>query len=72
MLKNWYAHRIESEGYWRTLARILSDSGHACSATLHAEALAESTKTSVWRYYFAYSLDPDIDYGAMHGEDESW
>ena len=49
-----YADRIAAEGRWRTFARISSDSGHACSSTLHAEALG-STYGSVWRYFFAYN-----------------
>ena len=31
-----YAPRVATESRWRTLARIMSDSGHACSAQLHA------------------------------------
>ena len=31
-----YTQRLATEGRWRTLARIMSDSGHACSAQLHA------------------------------------
>ena len=64
----WYGPRIAAEGRWRTLARILSDSGHACSSTLHGEALG-STSSSVWRYYFAYA---PTGQGARHGGDESW
>ena len=52
-LTAWYAERIASEGRWRTFARILSDSGHACSSTLHAEALG-ATGTA-WRYFFAFA-----------------
>jgi len=70
-LKTWYAQRIASEGYWRTYARIQSDSGHACSSTLHAKALG-ATYSSVWRYFFAYSTNPGEDFGASHGGDESW
>ena len=72
-LIGWYAGRIATEGYWRTFARILSDSGHACSSALHAEALGGSAPAgTVWRYYFAYSTDARVDYGAEHGGDESW
>ena len=45
-LEEWYAHRIAREGRWRTFARILSDSGHACSSALHAEALATSATSA--------------------------
>jgi hypothetical protein len=69
-LEQWYTDRIQSEGYWRTFARILSDSDHACSSKLHAEALGATG--SAWRYYFAYSTAADIDFGATHGGDESW
>ena len=44
-LSTWYAARIAREGRWRTFARILSDSGHACSSTLHAEASCSSPQT---------------------------
>ena len=54
-LLEWYSERIASEGNWRTYARILSDSGHACSSTLHAEALgATAPSGTVWRYFFDY------------------
>lgn len=53
LLEQWYAKRIETEGRWRTFARINSDSGHACSSTLHAKALG-STYDKVWRYFFDY------------------
>ena len=53
ILEKWYAKRIQTEGRWRTFARINSDSGHACSSTLHAEALG-STYNKVWRYFFDY------------------
>jgi hypothetical protein len=52
-LEEWYAERIQTEGRWRTFARINSDSGHACSSTLHAKALG-STYDQVWRYFFDY------------------
>ena len=52
-LEEWYARRIATEGRWRTFARINSDSGHACSSTLHAKALG-STSKNVWRYFFDY------------------
>lgn len=68
-LSQWYAKDIQSEGRWRTTARILSDSGHACSAALHAEAFA-STSHAVWRYYF------DVPYrafpGTLHAQDMGW
>jgi carboxylesterase type B len=70
MLTSWYAARIASEGYWRTYARILSDSGHACSSTLHAQALG-ATGTA-WRYFFAYTAKGAVLPGATHGSDESW
>merc|ERR1711871_161992 len=57
-LENWYSDRISTEGRWRTFARILSDSGHACSSTLHANALG-STSTNVWRYFFNYTQRGD-------------
>jgi carboxylesterase type B len=67
-LVEWYADRIASEGRWRTFARISSDSGHACSSTLHGEALA-LTSDNVYRYFFAYAAPGHF---AMHGGDESW
>mgnify|MGYP003311787315 CR=1 FL=1 len=36
-----YAPRVAAEGRWRTLARIMSDAGHACSAQLHAQRYAQ-------------------------------
>lgn len=85
-LEEWYADRIAREGRWRTFARILSDSGHACSSTLHAKALVTSAATaakaakaasatsapvgSVWRYFFAFTTAGLP--GATHGADESW
>ena len=71
-LIEWYKERIASDGYWRTFARILSDSGHACSSTLHADAIGSTSQSLVWRYYFAYSTNSAVDYGATHGGDESW
>ena len=71
-LKEWYATRIRTEGYWRTFARISSDSGHACSSTLHGEALGGTNPAQTWRYFFAYSTSQQVDYGATHGGDESW
>ena len=81
-LSQWYAARITSEGLWRTFARILSDSGHACSATLHAEALAAGvggsgsgsgtgTTASIYRYFFDFHSVGGLP-GATHGSDESW
>jgi len=73
LINDWYAARIASEGNWRTLARILSDSGHACSSTLHADALAGSAPAgTVWRYFFDYTAKSDVLPGATHGGDESW
>ncbi|KAJ8603818.1 hypothetical protein CTAYLR_000246 [Chrysophaeum taylorii] len=71
-LEAWYAHRIETEGRWRTFARILSDSGHACSTALHAEAFAQGGAPVVWRYFFAYTEDDDSLPGATHGSDETY
>jgi len=53
-LEKWYEHRVNSEGRWRTFARILGDSGHSCSTSLHAEALAKSRTATqhIWRYLF--------------------
>jgi para-nitrobenzyl esterase len=71
VLVGWYQDRIDAEGRWRTYARILSDSGHACSSTLHAQALGSTSKSgNVWRYFFAYCTTPGE--GAKHGGDESW
>jgi len=73
LVNEWYAARIASEGNWRTLARILSDSGHACSSALHAEALATTAPAgTVWRYFFEYTLPSDPLPGATHGGDEAW
>ena len=59
----WYEERRQQEGNWRVFARILSDSDHACSTVLHAEALAAQPR--LWRYFFAYS--GDVPYpGATH------
>lgn len=66
-LEAWYFERIQSEGRWRTFARILSDSGHACSSALHALAFANSTQT--WRYFFEYTGDSDALPGATHGSE---
>merc|ERR1712232_1380759 len=53
VLEEWYKDRIAAEGRWRTFARILGDSGHSCSTSLHAEALATvSSGHGVWRYFF--------------------
>ena len=71
MLEEWYAHRIATEGRWRTFARINSDSGHACSSALHAEALG-STSNQVWRYFFTYVAPGSTMPGATHGGDETW
>ena len=67
LLEEWYAERIATEGRWRTFARINSDSGHACSSTLHAKALGQ-THDQVYRYFFDYGAD----HLATHGGDESW
>ena len=70
-LVDWYKLRIGAEGRWRTYARILSDSSHACSSILHANALASTSKSgNVWRYFFAYCTTPGE--GAWHGADEQW
>ena len=54
-LLTWYKERIAAEGNWRTFARILSDSGHACSSALHAQALAAHAPSgTIWRYFFGY------------------
>ena len=52
-----YAERSAADGFWRTLARIMSDSGHACSARLHARALAATTSADVWTYEFSKPSD---------------
>ena len=50
-----------------------SDSGHACSSTLHAGALAGSAPAgTVWRYFFDYTTKSDVLPGATHGGDEGW
>jgi len=59
-----YTPRVATEGRWRTLARIMSDSGHACSAQLHALAAGG------WVYEFE-KASPGLP-GAVHGSDESW
>lgn len=71
LLEQWYANRIKNEGRWRTFARINSDSGHACSATLHAKALGQ-TYDQVYRYFFDYVRPGSRLPGATHGGDESW
>ncbi|KAH8047814.1 major facilitator superfamily-like protein [Aureococcus anophagefferens] len=58
-----YAGRAAAEGRWRAFARILSDSGHACSSQLHARALAATT---TFAYYFS---EPGA---SAHGQDESY
>lgn len=58
-----YAGRAAREGRWRAFARILSDSGHACSSQLHARALAANT---TFAYYFS---EPGA---SAHGQDESY
>lgn len=70
-VETWYADRVSTEGYWRILARALSDSGHACSVALHARALAMHSRR-VWRYYFAYTAPDDDLPGAVHGSDEAF
>ena len=70
-LEQWYSGRITSEGRWRTFARILSDSGDACSSALHAQALG-STHGAVWRYFFDYVPTGSLFPGSTHGADESW
>ena len=60
-----YAKRATAEGRWRTLARIMSDSGHACSAQLHALAVADG-----WVYEFEKATKGLP--GAVHGSDEPW
>eukprot|EP01043_Picozoa_sp_COSAG02_P008767 COSAG02_NODE_286_length_25649_cov_13.411272_20_plen_488_part_00 len=71
LLEVWYAKRIATEGRWRTFARILSDSGHACSAALHAQALG-STSSTVWRYFFEYTKSGSNVPGACHGAQRNW
>ena len=75
-LLTWYKERIAKEGNWRTFARILSDSGHACSSALHAQALAAHAPSgTIWRYFFGY-VAPKAGGGqlpgATHGGDETW
>jgi para-nitrobenzyl esterase len=60
-----YTQRIAAEGRWRTLARVLGDSGHACSAHLHAAAVADG-----WVYEFEKATAGLP--GATHGSDEAW
>ena len=60
-----YTERVATEGRWRTLARIMSDSGHACSAQLHASAVADG-----WVYEFEKATKGLP--GAVHGSDEPW
>jgi carboxylesterase type B len=60
-----YAKRVATEGRWRTLARIMSDSGHACSAQLHAIAISDG-----WIYEFEKATKGLP--GAVHGSDEPW
>ena len=60
-----YASRVATEGRWRTLARIMSDSGHACSAQLHALAVSDG-----WTYEFEKATAGLP--GAVHGSDEPW
>lgn len=71
LLESWYAKRIAAEGRWRTFARILSDSGHACSAALHAQALG-TTSSAVWRYFFEYIQPGSRVPGACHGAQRNW
>ena len=71
LLEVWYAKRIATEGRWRTFARILSDSGHACSAALHAQALG-ATSSSVWRYFFEFKKPGSGVPGACHGAQRTW
>ena len=59
-----YTPRVATEGRWRTLARIMSDSGHACSAQLHALAAGG------WIYEFEKATAGLP--GAVHGSDEPW
>jgi len=61
-----YTQRVAAEGRWRTLARIMSDSGHACSAQLHALALGDDA----WIYEFEKATAGLP--GAVHGSDEPW
>jgi carboxylesterase type B len=60
-----YTQRVATEGRWRTLARIMSDSGHACSAQLHASAVSDG-----WVYEFEKATAGLP--GAFHGSDEAW
>lgn len=69
-IERWYADRVPKDGYWRTFARVLSDSGHACSTALHALAFSNTSTLPVWRYFFAYT-DGDLP-GATHGSDEPY
>lgn len=74
MLMEWYAQRIVDEGLWRTYARILSDAGHACSAALHAEALAQGAgaDVGVWRFFFDFVAEGAEYPGATHGAESPW
>ena len=72
LLEVWYQERIKTEGRWRTFARINSDSGHACSSTLHAKALGQTHPGHVWRYFFDFVAPGSKLPGATHGGDESW
>ena len=58
-----YAPRVAKEGRWRAFARVLSDSGHACSSQLHARAVAGN---ATFAYYF------DEPGASSHGQDESF
>lgn len=71
-LERWYAPRVATDGRWLTLARILSDSGHACSTALHARAFLQTSQAPVWRYFFGYTNANDPLPGATHGSDETW
>jgi len=74
----WYEPRRRQEGNWRVFARILSDSSHACSAVLHARALASqklslndrmpssSFPANVFSYFFAYDADVKPYPGSTH------
>jgi len=71
-LLRWYAERRRREGNWRAFARILSDSGHACSAALTFRAIAATSRRPVFRYLFDYTgSDPEYP-GATHCSLEDW
>eukprot|EP00438_Fugacium_kawagutii_P002268 Skav227484 [mRNA] locus=scaffold2491:586935:588569:+ [translate_table: standard] len=73
-LELWYASRIESEGYWRTVARIIADSAWACQGVLHAEAAVVSggLESGVYMYYLNYT-SPGYPYpGGLHGYIAQW